>query len=378
MESGNIALPNQPDRLGLVTSLLAEMRYDAVGVGENDLLVSRQFFGEAQKSKLTVIDPRPDAPKTAVPSVIKDVDGVKVGIVSFGGVGSGDTVNEYERRKAMYGAYRTARQASDVLIALDQGNVVTAEWLDRIGKRLGAPDVVVAGARKSGLAQPEIVGKTYICPTGIQGKQMGFVDIEFTRGSDSKLVWSRVDLDENVVEDEMTKAKITASLRPGAPASAQAPLPAAHAASATATSPEPVSRNKLYYSSELCKSCHLKHYEDWAATKHASATKTLMDAGRKIPECLQCHSEQYRRTQIASVPGDGNGGVECAACHADALPHGLERKAVAVKTRVSALGCLECHTKERSAGYDEQVYFPKVSHLSAKAAKTASTSIPNP
>lgn len=356
-----MVLPGQQERTGLILSLLRDMQYDAVGVGENEISLGRQFYEEAEKSKLTILDAAPDAPETAVPYVVKDLGGVRVGIFSFGAQRQNEGTNEYERRKALYGSYAAVRQKADILVVLDQGNVVSSEWLEGIGKRLGAPDVVVSGNQKTGLGQPEVIGKTYICPTSIQGKSVGVVDVEFVRGSDPRIAWSRVELDDKIAEDENVKAKIDAVIRPGAGASAQVQPPVSQ--------PVPIPTapgGKPYYSPGLCKACHAKEYEDWASTKHAAAVKTLMDANRMVPECLPCHSEQYRRIKTVSINPDGIGGIECATCHMDALPHGMERKDSPARTRVNAMGCLECHTKERSAGYDEQVYFPKVSHLSVR------------
>lgn len=362
-------LPGQSDRVGLIVSLLSEMHYDAVGVGENEVSLGQQFYDEAAKAKLTVLDAAPGAPGSAVPYVVKDVDGVRIGIFSFGAQRQDSGTSEYERRKALYGAYTQARQKSDILVVLDQGNVVTSEWLEGIGKRLGAPDVVIAGNRKTGLGQPEIIGKTHICPTSIQGRNVGVLDIEFVRGADPKITWSRIELDDKVAEDTNVKSRINAILNPGAGATARVDRPVSEPIPAS-----PVPGGKPYYSPNLCKTCHTKEYEDWTSTKHAAAVKTLMDANRMIPECLPCHSEQYRRIKTVSINPDGIGGVECATCHIESLPHGMERKSATTRTRVSAIGCLDCHTKERSAGYDEQVYFPKVSHLSVRETASGGSS----
>jgi hypothetical protein len=46
---------------------------------------------------------------------------------------------------------------------------------------------------------------------------------------------------------------------------------------------------------------------------------------------------------------------------------------------VNPLGCLPCHNKENSPKYDQQVYFPKVTHPGATAAgKTAAVTLGSP
>jgi predicted CXXCH cytochrome family protein len=62
------------------------------------------------------------------------------------------------------------------------------------------------------------------------------------------------------------------------------------------------------------------------------------------------------------IPANALGGVDCSTCHHEALPHGMERKDITRKTKVSPKLCLNCHTKERSPDYDEEMYFPMVTH----------------
>lgn len=372
VESGNLSA--QPERFGIVMSVLAGLGYDAVGVGETDLRTgAKRFFEEAAKHKLTVLDSGPDAAKSTLPYVIKNVAGVKVGIVSFGGrLSTESSGGEYVRRKAMYTAYRAARLGSDYLIVLDQGNVIDSDWINRNGKRLGEPDLVVAGTARSSLAEPEVVGRARIVPTSIQGKQMGVIDVEITPGYEPKVTWTRILLDETVAEDTKTKELVSAFMT--SPESNQPPgtqnVPVAQG-----TAPLPA--NSVYYSPELCKTCHIKEYQDWAKSKHAAAIKTLVDAKRMVPECLPCHSEEYRQLKTVAIPEDNVGGVECATCHMEALPHDLERRNVAHKTSVNPLGCLSCHTKERSPKYDQQAYFPKVAHGAASAVASAKPTSPH-
>ena len=129
---------------------------------------------------------------------------------------------------------------------------------------------------------------------------------------------------------------------------------------------------KPYHSSEICKSCHLKQYEDWAGSAHAQATVKLAAANRAIPECLTCHSERYRRTIDATVASTDAHGVECATCHIDSLPHGMERRTVTTRVKVDPKACLQCHTREWSPNYDEKTYLPRVAHSGASAKTTAS------
>ena len=352
-------------KLDVIDSVLAQLKYDAVGIGNADVHVGADFYAKAKANKLTVLDASPVADKSTVPFVIKSLGGVKVGIISFGVLPSDSQVNEYELRKARYAAYKEARDKSDILILLDQSNTVTNEWLERNGERLGAPDIVIGGVQRAGQQSEEVVGKTHIMPSMVQAKEMGVVDIEFTRGEKLNLTLARVNLDEKFAEDKEVAAKVGAAvLKIGG----AAPIPS------PAVNMSNINPNvKPYYSPLLCKACHEKQYQDWAQTKHARALKTLVDGKNTTPDCLPCHSEVFRASQRYIPVDQQNAGVECATCHMNSLPHGLERKDMAVRTKVDPKTCLECHTKEHSPTYDVKTYFPKVVHAgSTPTATTAS------
>ena len=361
-------------------ALMSELGYQAVGLGQTDHLAGgEQFYDTAQKYKIAVLDANPYANPKSVPFVIRNVCGVKVGILSFGYVPQDVDSSDYSFRKTIYSAFKQARDASDILILLDQANRVNAEWLTRNAPRLGAPDIVIGGAMRSGMPAEEVVGKTYIVPSTIAAKQVGVVDITLGPNGERKVVTKRVQLDESVKPDEAVNKRIAAFLYPGQPVAVQQPTPPAPNPTAPITPTEQQNvrtSQRTYFAPSQCKACHVKEYENWAASRHAKAIKTLVDAKRVAAECLPCHSEEYLRVQKVTLAQDNIGGVDCAACHFESLPHGLERKVVTNRPTVSALKCLSCHTKERSPNYDEQAYFPQISHKKAQTAAKAAATAP--
>ena len=341
------------------------MHYDAIGTGENDIKLGDSFFESTAKNKLSVLDAYPNAPKSTVPYIIKNVSGVRIGIISVGGLPDGSQA-DIPSLKAIYTSYKAARSGSDILILLDQGKVATKEWLERNGPRLGMPDVIIGGVSRAGEFQEEIIGNAHVMPTSLQGKYLGIADIEFTPGQAPKLTASKVDVVGSTVEDESIAKLIKDynnknSISNGSQAS---PNPVVNNVSfPKANSTVPMSAvSKPYYPPQLCKTCHIKEYEDWAKTKHAAAITSLSKDNKMLPECLSCHSEMFRRLGQVIVPSDNVGGVECATCHADSLPHGMEHADAKIKTKVDAAICLSCHTKERSPGYSEKSYMPRVAH----------------
>lgn len=346
---------------------MGALKYDAVGLGNADVQLGQEFFAKAKANKLTVLDASPFADKSAVPYIIRDVGGVKVGVISFGMLPPDAKVNEYELRKSRFIAYKEVRAKCDVLILLDESNTATEEWLKRNSERLGAPDIVLGGAQRAALRTEQVVGTTHVMPSMIQAKEMGVVDVEFTAGQPLKMTAARVDLDETFPEDESVSKRVgEAILATGGVAT----VPSAILTNAA----QPANPVKPYYSPLHCKFCHEKQYNDWAQTKHAKALKALVAEKRTTPDCLPCHSEVFRVSQ-RYIPMEGDaGGVECATCHVKSLPHGLDRRNVAQRIKVDPKLCVECHTQDRSPAYDEKTYFPKVVHAIAAPTTTASVS----
>lgn len=357
VESGNLV--NEPGKLDIVVSVLKEMRYDAVGVGDSDLRVGQgKFFETAAAKGLTVLDADADAPKTTVPFVVKNVDGVRVGIVSFGAKPLDKEVNEYTLRKALYTAYKSAREQSDILVVLDQANLVTREWVERNGARLGPPDIVVGGVLRSGAMVDEVVGKTHFVPTGIQGKSIGVADIDVTPGQEAKVAVRKISIEGTVAENESIAKRVKEVMGQGSVQVEHVSPGPVSAANTVTHAPS----NKPYYPPALCKACHVKEFDDWAKTRHAVALKTLVDQDRTVPECLKCHSEMYERLQSVDLTAGDVAGVECATCHMESLPHGMERRNTTVRAKVNTKSCLTCHDKQWSPDYNEGTYLAKVSH----------------
>ena len=365
MDSGNLA--SKALTLEITTDIMSNLGYDAVGVGGMDLRVGDEFFKQTAEHDLVVLDAAPDARDTTTRYIIKEIGGLKVGIVSFRGSRSslsGQT--DFKLRRALYSAFREARDASDVLILLDQANLVSADWLKRNGPRLGEPDIVIGGIGNKRLKEQQVVGRTHILPTSSQARDLGVADIEFTPGLQPRIVSRIIPLGNDVADDKQIAQRLSEHRLKLHKQTIASPR------SKTSYITKPASGGTPYYSSRLCRVCHREQYQDWLNSGHARAMKTLVDAESVTPDCLPCHSESYRRLKEARVPkASDTSGVECATCHADALPHGMARRNVAKKTRVDPKLCLQCHDDEYSPDYDQETYFARISHPGTSTTASA-------
>jgi hypothetical protein len=343
--------------------LYRKIGYSAVGLGLAESRLGDELLNQAKANDIPVLQVDTESHDYEVPYLIKNVGGVKVGVVSFGCVPPGR--DEFDLLKKRFAAYSEARRKSDILVLLDQAMVATDEWLERNGKRFGAPDIVIGGTYQLYLAEPKMVGKTMICPTSVQGTSMGVVKIEVLPGQDPKLVYERAVMDDNITPDPNVTKYVEAYKEKQRQAVAQVTHPDVagsngnkNGAVMSVVSHQPSS---AYNDSGKCKSCHSSQFISWQKDKHSKALQTLIKESKVIPECLQCHSEMYRETNRLELDANVPTGVECASCHASVLPHGADIRKKG-PTQQDRDACLTCHTKERSPDFNLETYWEKAKH----------------
>lgn len=205
VDSGNAS--SMAANVGIIASFMAGMRYDAVGIGASETYYPDEFFRQADKCGLRVVDTARPESKSVATYLIKMVDGVNVGVVSYGRDIAGPDAPP-QSKQAFYGAYKAARDKSDLLVLLDQGGIAGKGWLDSNADGLGAPDIVIGGLANIVLTKERIVGRTHIMPSSMQGKQVGVIDVEVAADRTATMTPRLVQIDKETPEDEAIKKQI--------------------------------------------------------------------------------------------------------------------------------------------------------------------------
>jgi hypothetical protein len=124
-----------------------------------------------------------------------------------------------------------------------------------------------------------------------------------------------------------------------------------------------------FVGSQACAGCHPGATQAWAATGHAHAFATLVEAGADAdPHCIGCHTvgfgsasgyrREFKDTQLVDVG--------CESCHGPGSRHVAERAAggeVLTHFRTLAGGdCRKCHHGEFSRPFDYEKFWPLVRH----------------
>lgn len=131
-----------------------------------------------------------------------------------------------------------------------------------------------------------------------------------------------------------------------------------------------VRRAREYTPPKVCAECHEGEYRHWLTTKHATAILTLKEKHRLEPDCLKCHSEEFRQTNRLTATVKGRG-VECVSCHIElkdpvkVKEHGQMPSDRARPPRIDPKKvCTQCHNKEHSPQFEamQSDYVSKVRH----------------
>jgi len=351
VESGDVAYlmgGSKPTaQLEAVADAFKLMHYTAVGVGPIDIRFGETYYKTFKDRGIPVVHVDVTEHDGVQPYLIKDIAGVKVGIVSFGAVPP-DRKDDFDLLKRRYQVFAEARRNCDVLILLDQGSVATDDWLERNANRFGSPDIVVGGGTRILMQAPKQIGQTMVVPTSTQGMYVGRVDVEIV-GTEKKMTYARVEMERTINDEPDVLAMVNAYMEQQRSAWGRSAAPAV------------VTAAEAFSSYQSCIPCHRSQYEQWKTTRHAAALRTLMDQNKAIPDCLPCHSEAFKRTARIAVNPDQLGGVECASCHSNVLPHGADFRKRGDTGAIRAQ-CPECHTKDRSPDFDPITAYEAVKH----------------
>lgn len=347
VDSGN--LTSDPDRAAVFLRVLADLGFAGIGLGKLEVELGPKFVRLAAQNDLPVLSCVPEGDSTwegVRPSVLREVEGVRVGVVGVGpALGMEEPEAAWEKVQPILAQVRTQSQ---IVVLLSQLPLATNRRLAELQGTDHLIDLVIGGRDAVSLKEPLLIGQTYLLPAVESGRQVGVVEVTFGEDGQPAFACCRLLLDDSFPRDEKVQALINAYYAGEA----------RRLMERSATVTDNPSAQK-YAAVEKCTECHRPQDEQWQAQKHAHAVETLRQADRLVPECLPCHSEQYRRTHLFKPVGAGasaspwpRDGVTCTTCHGDGVVHSLlGRKQLVIRDGGEAL-CRQCHDAERDPQFD--------------------------
>jgi hypothetical protein len=399
-------------KLRVSVEAMAEMGYEAIGLGTSDL----RFAAAELLSVVTGEEGRPSrflsancglfgpAGEITPPQRILQAGGAKLGVTSV--LGSryqreihNPDIHLTEPQDALARLVGPMKPACDLMILLAYA---TQEESVALARRFPHFDVVVtADGPPVPPAEPTWIegGKTLLVEVGEKVKDavvLGWFDATAAghasnvpgttesrptdrAGGPGRLRYQRVPLDSRFAPSAPMKARMAAyqdELRQlGLEGLGVRPMP----------HPRKPTQGE-FVGAEKCGTCHEAEHDAWKKSRHARATRTLvgLDPPRHFdPECLACHVTGWHAQACFPYESGYLGlqstpkltGVGCESCHGPGAAHAAAETG-ADKPRQQALQtairltqaaarqsvCVRCHDVSNSPDFEFEAYWPDVAH----------------
>ncbi len=330
---------------------------DAVGVGDRDLRFGLAFLRSRAKSdRLPVTCANLMEKKTRKPAldpyVVKKVGTVTVGI--FGLISdqvdlgpARDSLLVQEPAVAARNAVAELRKkGASVIVLLSQLGKIESEDLVTT---VDGIDAVMVGRNVPMLQKGRLIKNTVACYGGEKGQHIGRTELMLdarrkVASGDNETFMLGPEVGEKPEIAQMVKLfkdswdeKLRGRQREEA---------AKQAAKDLEQSPD------KYMGAEVCMRCHTQQAEQWKATPHAQAWKTLVDNHKDTArDCVPCHVVGFEKpggfVTGSDTPTMAN--VQCESCHGMGTQHEAFTKE---PHHVTEQVCVTCHQGDNDPNWN--------------------------
>jgi hypothetical protein len=341
------------ERTAFILRAMGEMGYEAVGIGIGDRHLGETYFTAAQDAGLKVIASLGDyAGKhdNVVPSLVKQFGKHKVGFAA---------IPQPDRRQARL-AYdplveclqKLRKECGTVILLSQLGYSDDVRLVARPALR-GLVDVLIGNGKAKVINDltREHNGVTFVRNED-KGGHLFTLAVRTGWFSRPRFVCQDFLLGPELAEDPRLRREVDAY---------HEQWEKRFLTLSAGLMPPPAERRLI--PSSACARCHPEAYETWADSGHAHAVATLREAGKRVPDCLKCHSQTYRQLRVFVDNHREPQGVECVTCHLGAPErHMKERTRADVKRAVGEGSCTPCHTPTNSPHFDYLDYRERIRH----------------
>ncbi len=122
-------------------------------------------------------------------------------------------------------------------------------------------------------------------------------------------------------------------------------------------------QNRVYATDQTCLTCHPKEHALWSKTGHSQAYAALQEVNKSFdPECLVCHTTGFGKPGgfISEIDTPKLKNVQCEMCHGARLEHTQNPQGGFAGEAKAACG--QCHVKKHSPKFDFSQYWPRIRH----------------
>lgn len=338
---------------------LAKMHYDAVTLGDKDLLYGNRFLSGIQNIPWVAANLQLEG-LTLPASRTKVLDnGLRVFITAVADpdlfyTSSDSNVSLSDPRAALQAQLAKARHSEtpDLVVVLTH---MTREkgltFLDVPGV-----DVVINGhIEKDGdvidMVPVNREGKIFVQP-GPLGQKMGELRVRIHKDGGKTYQQKMVRLGSKAPMDpEMTQLYDAYNAE------------VEELFMATLAAKRKKKHNRVFATEQTCLTCHAQEHAIWSQSGHGRAYQALQEVNKSFdPECLVCHTTGFGQPGgfISEIDTPELKNVQCEMCHGTRLAHSQNPQGGFAKEANAACG--RCHVKKHSPKFNFSRYWPRIRH----------------
>ncbi len=338
---------------------LARMNYDAITLGDKDLLYGNGFLNSLQNIPWVAANLQLEG-LALPPSRTKVLaNGLKVFITAVADpdlfyASSDSNVTLSDPLAALQRELDTARKSESpdlvvVLTHMPRGKGM--KFLD-----LPGVDVVINGHIEKDsdvidMVPVEKVGKIFVQP-GPLGQKMGELLVRIHPDGEKTYQQKMVRLGSKAPMDpEMTQLYDAYNAE------------VEELFMATLAAKRKQKQNRVYATDQTCLTCHTTDHDLWSKTGHSRAYAALEEVNKSFdPECLACHTTGFGKPGgfISEIDTPGLKNVQCEMCHGARLKHTQNPRGGFAEEAKAACGT--CHVKKHSPKFNFSRYWLRIRH----------------
>ncbi len=337
---------------------LAAMKYDAITLGDKDLLYGNGFLNGVQNIPWVAANLKLEG-LTLPPYRIVDVGGARVLVIAIADpalfyASPDSNVKLSDPLEALQQHLEAARkkESPDLVVVLSHmARDPGMGLLDVAGV-----DVVINGHIEKDsdifdLAPVARNGKIFV-QSGPLGQKMGELRVQIDPDGKKTFQQKMVRLGSKAPMDpEMTKLydQYNAEVE--------------ELFMATLAAKRMKKENQVYATEATCLTCHAKEHNAWSQSGHSRAYAALQKANKSFdPECLVCHTTGFGQPGgfISEIDTPELQNVQCEMCHGPRLEHSRNPQGGFAGEAKAACG--RCHVKKHSPKFNFGRYWPRIRH----------------
>jgi hypothetical protein len=351
--------PTRQGKLKAETLLTAteKMQYDAVALGDKDLVYGSQFLQDRTQIPWTSGNLKIDRFEPAQSRIKRFPNGLKVGILAVADPDLfydhvGLHIENPKKTVLNLAAHMRQTEKPDLIVLLTHAKREAAlSYLD-----LEGVDIVINGHIETETDVIDVVpvkknGKIFV-QSSSRGQKMGELRVQIEPDGNKSFKQNMVKLDSSVKFDpEMVKLYQLYNEK------VEAMFFEALAGKRGR------SKQSIYAGESVCKNCHAAEHKIWSESRHGRAYNTLRKINKAFdPECLVCHVVGFNDEGgfISELDTPKLKNVQCEVCHGPGLDHSSSPQAGFGDKATEA--CKQCHVKNHSPRFNFAEYWPKIVH----------------